>query len=46
MSLIGIDNTAKVTEGQLQNFLAVCRAKFVKAKIEPGTLLSLTSALH
>ena len=42
-----IDNTARVTEGQLQNFLAACRAKFVKAKIEPGALYtSLFTALH
>lgn len=46
MSTLGIDNTAKVTEDQLRNFLAACRAKFVKAKIEPGTFLPLASGLH
>ena len=35
-SILVIDNTARVTEEQLQNFLASCQAKFVKAKIEPG----------
>ena len=35
-SVVVIDNTARVTEEQLRNFLAACRAKFVKAKIEPG----------
>ena len=35
-SMVVIDNTARVTEEQLRGFLAACRAKFVKAKIEPG----------
>jgi len=35
-SVVVIDNTARVTEEQLQNFLVACRAKFIKAKIEPG----------
>ena len=38
-SAIVIDNTARVTGEQLRNFLAACRAKFVKAKIEPGAFL-------
>jgi DNA-directed RNA polymerase III subunit RPC1 len=46
MFTIGIDNTAKVTQEQLQTFLAACRAKFVKAKIEPGTSLLLVAVHH
>ena len=34
--VVVIDNTARVTEEQLRNFLTSCQAKFVKAKIEPG----------
>ena len=44
--MTGIDNMARVTEEHLGNFLAACRAKFVKAKIEPGTFLRLVSVLH
>jgi hypothetical protein len=43
---VGIDNTAKVTKAQLQTFLAACRAKFVKAKIEPGIYLFLVAGLY
>ena len=39
-SMVVIDNTARVTKEQLRNFLAFCQAKFVKAKIEPGTSMS------
>jgi len=45
-SAVVIDNTARVTEEQLRNFLASCQAKFVKAKIEPGTSPTTTAALH
>jgi len=45
-STIGIENTAKVTAEQLRTFLAACRTKFVKAKIEPGTFPPLVAALH
>jgi len=38
--VVVIDNTARVTEEQLRNFLTSCQAKFVKAKIEPGISLS------
>lgn len=31
-----VDNKAKVTESQLQHFLALCWKKYVKARIEPG----------
>lgn len=31
-----VDNKAKVTESQLQHFLALCWQKYVKARIEPG----------
>ena len=42
-----IDNTARVTEEQLRSFLASCQAKFVKAKIEPGTFPpTAVAALH
>lgn len=43
VSTVGVDNTARVTEEQLRNFLVACRAKYVKAKIEPGTFLLLIS---
>jgi len=33
-----IDNTSKVTECQLRNFLDLCWVKYVKARIEPGNL--------
>ena len=46
MSVVVIDNTARVTGDQLQNFLAACRAKFVKAKIEPGTFLPVRLPYH
>lgn len=46
-SMAVVDNTARVTDEQLWNFLAACRAKFVKAKIEPGTsLLARPLAFH
>jgi len=38
-SMVVFDNTARVAEEQVRNFLGACRAKFVKAKIEPGTFL-------
>lgn len=49
-TMVVIDNTARVTEEQLRNFLTSCQAKFVKAKIEPGifattALLRSTNAL-
>ncbi|KAF9651025.1 beta and beta-prime subunits of DNA dependent RNA-polymerase [Thelephora ganbajun] len=39
-----INNTARVTDEQLRNFLAACRAKFVKAKIEPGSTVGAVGA--
>ena len=46
-STVVIDNTVRVTEEQLGNFLASCREKFVKAKIEPGTFpTSVAIALY
>jgi len=31
-----VDNSSKVTERQLRNFLNLCWVKYVKARIEPG----------
>jgi DNA-directed RNA polymerase III subunit RPC1 len=46
-STVVIDNTARVTEEQLRNFLTSCQAKFVKAKIEPGIFpATAVAALH
>jgi DNA-directed RNA polymerase III subunit RPC1 len=33
-----VDNTSKVTERQIRNFLDLCWVKYVKARIEPGNL--------
>jgi len=36
-----VDNTSKVTEYQLRNFLHLCWVKYVKARIEPGEAKAL-----
>lgn len=35
-----IDNSSKVSERQLRNFLDLCWVKYVKARIEPGKILT------
>ncbi|KAG2114656.1 uncharacterized protein F5147DRAFT_677590 [Suillus discolor] len=39
-----VDNKAKVTESQLQHFLALCWKKYVKARIEPGSTVGAVGA--
>lgn len=39
-----VDNKAKVTESQLQHFLALCWQKYVKARIEPGSTVGAVGA--
>ncbi|KAG1766514.1 hypothetical protein EV702DRAFT_1256806 [Suillus placidus] len=39
-----VDNKAKVTESQLQRFLALCWQKYVKARIEPGSTVGAVGA--
>ena len=36
-----LDNANKVTEAQVRAFLDICRIKYLRAKIEPGTLYHL-----
>lgn len=31
-----LDNTHKVTREQIEEFLEICRVKYLRAKIEPG----------
>ncbi|THH21268.1 hypothetical protein EW146_g237 [Bondarzewia mesenterica] len=39
-----VDNKAKVTEDQLLAFLNICRGKYMKAKIEPGSTVGAVGA--
>ena len=36
-----VRNMSKVTESQLQNFINLCWVKYVKARIEPGMIVSV-----
>lgn len=39
-----VDNKTKVTQAQLMTFLDLCWAKYVRAKIEPGTAVGAVGA--
>ncbi|KAG9118465.1 hypothetical protein FRC07_007017, partial [Ceratobasidium sp. 392] len=39
-----VDNVTKVTEEQLRTFLNICWAKYVKARIEPGSTVGAVGA--
>ncbi|KAF9563677.1 beta and beta-prime subunits of DNA dependent RNA-polymerase [Agrocybe pediades] len=39
-----VDNSSKVTEAQLKNFLDICWVKYVKARIEPGSTVGAVGA--
>lgn len=39
-----MDNLVKVTEDQLRYFLELCRTKYLKAKIEPGSTVGAVGA--
>lgn len=39
-----VDNLVKVTEDQLRYFLELCRTKYLKAKIEPGSTVGAVGA--
>lgn len=34
-----LDNANKVTREQIEEFLEICRVKYLRAKIEPGQLI-------
>ena len=39
-----LDNAAKVTEAQIRAFLNICRIKYLRAKIEPGSTVGAVGA--
>ncbi|KLO17495.1 beta and beta-prime subunits of DNA dependent RNA-polymerase [Schizopora paradoxa] len=41
---MAVDNKLKVTEEQLRIFLEICRVKYLKAKIEPGSTVGAVGA--
>lgn len=43
-SIAVVDNKTKVTKAQLMTFLNLCWAKYVRAKIEPGTAVGAVGA--
>ena len=43
-AVTAVDNLSRVTENQLREFLEICRVRYLRAKIEPGSTVGAVGA--